>query len=89
MRYFLLIIALMFNNVQAGGNIQEDLRETPEMSERCVASITYYQARISKYELKVHLSAGQKIKVHYYKSELASWQDYCYGDGNDPVFTED
>jgi len=77
---------LITMQVQAGGRIDEQLRVTPEMSARCMKEIGYYQDKISKYELKVHLSAVQKIKVHHYKTELASWQDYCYGDAEDPDF---
>jgi len=90
MRYIVIMLVLVFiaiqTHVYAGGTIQEQLRDTPEMSERCIKNIGYYQDKIAKYELRVHLNAGQKIKVHYYKSELESWQDYCYGNAEDPDF---
>ena len=86
MKYILLTLMLLFGTAYAGGTIQSELRETPEMSARCIKNIGYYQDKISKYELRVHLNTGQKIKVHYYKSELASWQDYCYGNAEDPDF---
>lgn len=85
MKYILFTLMLIMSSA-SGQSIQEELRATPEMSEKCIQNISYFQDKIGDSELKVHLSTGQKIKVHYYKSELKSWQDYCYGDADDPDF---
>jgi len=92
MRYIIFAIMLMLSTqVQAGGElktgINQQLRESPEMDARCGQNINFYQEKITRYELSVHLSAGKKIVLHYYKTELQAWQDYCYGDSlEDPDF---
>ena len=89
MKYILFTIMLFTAQVSAGGMLNLQLRNTDEMSERCVTNINYYNEKLYNYSLKLHLNAGQKIKSHYYEGELESWTDYCYGDGDDPVFTEE
>jgi len=89
MKYALLALMLFTAQALAGAVLNTQLRNTDEMSERCVSNINYYNEKLYKYSLKLHLNTGQKIKSHYYESELESWEDYCYGDGQDPVFTED
>jgi hypothetical protein len=84
-----IILALMLLSLAAiaQGVIEAELRDTPEMTERCLSNISYFESKVEKYESKSHLSAGQKIKIHYYKSELESWEDYCLGDSADPDFS--
>jgi len=89
MKYILLAVMLFTAQASAGGMLNIQLRNSDEMSERCVTNINYFNGKLYNYSLKLRLSAGEKIKSHYYESELESWQDYCYGDGADPVFTED
>lgn len=90
MKYF-IIMMLITMQAQGGGisnrnQIQEQLKATPQMSDRCIRNIDYYSKKITRYELKVHLNSYQEEVLKYYKTSRAAWEDYCYGDGKDPEF---
>lgn len=92
MRYFIIMLLLLSTmQAQAGGvsnqiQIQQQLKATPEMDERCISNIDYYDKKITKYELKVHLNSYQKQVLKYYQSEKEAWNEYCNGFGDDPDF---
>ena len=84
MKYLLIMLLFVTTQAFAGGQLQQQLKESPQMSEKCMTNISYYKSKIFDYELKVHLSVGQKIKLHYYRSELDAWEEYCSPGDDDP-----
>jgi hypothetical protein len=92
LRIFLLISCFVAGSVNAAGyssnqmQIQEQVRETVQMSDRCLENIEYYNDKIAKYEYRIALTDYQRLKLDYYKQELRSWENYCYNGGLDPDF---
>jgi len=85
MRHIIVAVLLMFtSSVFAMNAIESQLKDSPQMSKRCIEKINYYEKKIVKYRAipenkrrRVH-----KIKLNYYTNELVNWQEYCYGTEN-------
>ena len=85
---FTLALSLLFasasfamNEVQQQyeQNIQQKIKEAPEMSKYCVARLDYLKRKIKKYEdlLKQEEKSWYKAKLNYYKQEYKDWVGYC------------
>jgi len=86
MRHIIVAVLLMFtSSVFAMNAIESQLKESPQMSKRCIKKIAYYEKKIVKYKAipKNKRRAVHKIKLNYYINELATWQEYCYGTDED------
>lgn len=77
---YILILLLLCTFELAAGTIEDQLRDTPEMSHQCAKNIKYFSNKIAEYNTKDKLTIGQKLKLQYYISELESWNDYCNPD---------
>jgi hypothetical protein len=93
MRNILFILFLLAGNVYAMDfqqQVQEELKATPSMINRCKANILYYEDKIQTYEAKYpdpdDYNAYMNAKLDYYYDELESWLDYCDGEGSNPDF---
>jgi len=91
MRYIIITLMLMFttpafsNMVIILDDVQQKLKETPEMSARCEAKIERYSGLVAKYEAipADERSARSKLKLRLYTLELMNWKSYCLGDSED------
>jgi hypothetical protein len=61
-------------------NVQQRLKETPEMSSWCKNRLEYYESKRKKYEGKVKEDPNRgwyQMKLRYYNRQLKEWTDYC------------
>lgn len=87
MKYFILAFSIMFaSSIFAMGvteqhelNVQQKLKETPEMSNYCKNRLEYLQKKIKKWEGKLakENNSWNKAKVDYYRKEYKDWVGYC------------
>ena len=88
MRYIFIAIALLFaapsfaanaSQQQHEYNVQQKIKEAPEMSQYCVARLDYLKKKIKKYEdkLKQEDKSWYRAKLNYYKQEYKDWVGYC------------
>lgn len=67
--------------------VQKKLRDTPEMSKRCVERIGHYTEKVKEYQKKVDVFLVKRkkprtidrLKLGYFKMEVRDWTNYCTG----------
>jgi len=86
MRHIIIAVLLMFTSSAFAMNaIEQQLKESPQMSKRCIKKIAYYEKKIVKYKAvpRNKRNVAYEIKVNYYINELANWQVYCNDEEED------
>ena len=90
MLFVLLFLASNTYAMNFQQQVQEQLKSSQGMQDRCEQNILYYEDKIRSYEAKYpnedDHNAYMRAKLDYYYDELESWDDYCNGIGNDPDF---
>lgn len=78
MKHIIIAVLLMFTSSAFGMNaIEKQLKDSPQMSKRCIDKITYYEKKVVRYNAILKKRPIHKIKLNYYINELATWQEYC------------
>lgn len=93
MKYFIIAISLMLASPvfamnateEHESNVQQKIKQAPEMSSYCVKRLAYLKKKIKKYEdkLKQADKSWYRAKLDYYEKEYKDWTGYCKPKGQD------
>jgi hypothetical protein len=93
MRYIVFFVLLFVSPVMAmeaqndaarthEQNVQEKIRQAPQMDNYCKSKLEYYKKKKAEYTAKLKKeenkgNTAMKIKLRYYSNQLEDWTDYC------------